>query len=100
MTRAFPPAPWFFHDTHEANVFLLCDTYRWLISFRQNGEMLTDEQKAIAQLCATAPKLFYALETATDCLAALEATRVEDYELKQIIADCRAVLREALKVQP
>jgi hypothetical protein len=43
------PAPWAFHEQGEANEWALVTADgRWLISFRQNGELLTGKQGANA----------------------------------------------------
>ena len=63
MTVPHTPGPWNFHIQGDADDYcLLTHDGKWIISFRQNGELLTPEQIANAHLIATAPDLLEALE--------------------------------------
>lgn len=49
------PGPWIPHEQGEANEWcLLTNADRWVISFRQNGELMPPEQRANARLIAQA----------------------------------------------
>ena len=55
--------PWNWHEQGDANEYaLLSNTKRWVIAFRQNGEILTGQQRANARLIAAAPELLEACQ--------------------------------------
>lgn len=57
------PGPWIWHEQGDANAYaLLSNTKRWVIVFRQNGEILTGQQRANARLIAAAPELLEACQ--------------------------------------
>lgn len=50
--------PWEFHEQGDANEFVMLTTKkRWLFAFRQNGEMMTEEQMANCRLVRASPEL-------------------------------------------
>lgn len=55
----FTPGPWKSHAQGEANEYaLLTHGGRWVISFQQNGEILTEQQLANARLISKAPDMY------------------------------------------
>lgn len=55
------PGPWEYHAQGDANDYcLLTHEKQWVISFRQNGELMTAKQKANARLISKAPLLIEA----------------------------------------
>jgi hypothetical protein len=75
--EAATPGPWTSHEQGDANEYCLLAGGRWLVAFRQNGEMLPDRQNANARLIAQAPDLARALLAAEDRLARVEQARRE-----------------------
>lgn len=102
MTLAHTPGPWTFHEDGDANHYcLLIDNgKRWLVSFLQNGELWTNEQRANARLIAQAPALSGVLIEALQAWAAdfedVEG-RVDPVEFLPWFGEWRLRAREALK---
>ena len=67
------PLPWNWHEQGEANEYcLLTNDKRWVLAFRQNGEIWTKEQKAnaefIVRACNSHDAMLDALDEITDAL--------------------------------
>jgi hypothetical protein len=64
---AHTPGPWEWHAQGDANEYvLLTNEKRWVIAFRQNGELLLPEQEANARLIEAAPVMLEALRVLVD----------------------------------
>lgn len=64
MTTKHTPGPWAPHAQGASDEYcLLANERRWVIAFRQNGELYTAEQLANMRLIAAAPELLQALES-------------------------------------
>ena len=49
MTTKHTPGPWVWHEQGEANEYcLLASGQKWVIAFRQNGELMPERQRANA----------------------------------------------------
>lgn len=63
VLRLLLDKPWVLHEQGEADSFcILTAAGRWVIAFRQNGEMPLELQRAVGQLLAAAPRLAFELE--------------------------------------
>lgn len=83
MDLKITPGPWRWHAQGDANDYaMLTSGGRWVIAFRQNGELLLPEQQANAQLMAAAPDLYAAClaqHRGIDQLMALLATVKKEF---------------------
>jgi hypothetical protein len=67
MSTQHTQGEWKFREQGEANEWCFITVNgRWVISFRQNGELLPPEQLANARLMAAAPKLMATLKAVLD----------------------------------
>lgn len=58
------PGPWIVREQGFADEFFITtDKNRWLFSFRQNGELWTEEERANAKLIALAPEMLKTLQS-------------------------------------
>jgi hypothetical protein len=62
METKHTPGPWNLIEKGDANMYgMVTVGNKWVISFQQNGELMTDTQMANAKLIAAAPDLLKAL---------------------------------------
>ena len=63
METKHTPGPWRFIEQGDANMYgMVTAGNRWIISFRQNGELMSETELANAKLMAAAPELLEALK--------------------------------------
>jgi hypothetical protein len=103
-TAQHTPAPWEYREQGDADEFvMLTHDGKWIIAFRQNGELMTATQRANAKLMAASPKLLEALRMADQRITELckmvchlsdnpRKVRAEDYaeEVRAAIAGVQA----------
>lgn len=71
MSR-FPEGEWRLVEQGDANEFvILSDNNRWVVAFRQNGEMHVAEQRALGLLMAASKDMYAALDAADTAFAVL-----------------------------
>jgi hypothetical protein len=92
------PGPWEFKGQGDADEFvMLTHDGKWIIAFRQNGELMTATQRANAKLMAASPRLLEALQ---NCLILIEkadkATGGDSYYTSWQAANARAAIHEAV----
>lgn len=84
----FPKGEWRLVEQGDANEFvILSDGNRWVVSFRQNGEMSVVDQRAIGLLMAASKDMFAALDIADAAFAVLN--------VQDLGGQARACIREA-----
>lgn len=68
----FPKGKWRLVEQGDANEFvILSDDNRWVVAFRQNGEMHVEEQRALGLLMAASKDMYAALDAADTAFAVL-----------------------------
>ncbi len=63
METKHTPGPWKLIEQGDANMYgMVTAGNRWIISFQQNGELMSETELANARLMAAAPELLEALQ--------------------------------------
>ena len=63
METKHTPGPWKLIEQGDANMYgMVTAGNRWIISFQQNGELMSETQLANAKLMSVAPELLETLE--------------------------------------
>jgi hypothetical protein len=84
------PGPWVVKEQGNADDYaLLVNNEKWVISIRQNGEILPPEQNANAHLIAAAPDMLAAMK---EFVARVEAGEVRS---KRTYAQFKAIIAKA-----
>lgn len=84
----FPKGDWRFVEQGDANEFvILSDGNRWVVSFRQNGEFSSVDQRTIGQLMAASKDMYAALDASDTAFAVLN--------VQDLGGQARACIREA-----
>lgn len=84
----FVEGEWLLAEQGDANEFvILSDNNRWVVSFRQNGEMPVSDQRAIGHLLAASKDMFAAIDAADTAFAVLN--------VQDLGGQARACIREA-----
>ena len=69
METKHTPGPWKLIEQGDANMYgMVTAGNRWIISFQQNGELMSETQLANAKLMAAAPELLSTLKHCTEAL--------------------------------
>jgi len=73
METKFTPGPWKLIEQGDANMYgMITADNKWIISFQQNGELMTETELANAKLMAAAPDMLQSLDTVNKYFVALQ----------------------------
>ena len=94
METKHTPGPWRFVEQGDANMYgMVTAGNRWIISFQQNGELLSETELANAKLMAAAPELLEALISAKKLIGSFRIKK--EIPTQEIWEQIEAVIKKA-----